>query len=126
MPLTDGAVAVLAQQAAEQIGTKVDVRVQPSTEDDPYRWSGHGRGWTVHIDPGVEVWISADASPVAALAELVDHLDDASETEQYWGRAVPACPGHQHRARVEIDGTDVVLRCPESGEVVRRITPDVR
>jgi hypothetical protein len=123
--LTDGAVAVLAQQAAELIGPDAVVRVRPSAADDPYRWGGPGRGWEVHIDPHVQAWIDADAAPAEALAEMIDHLDEVSESEEHWGRALPECPGHKHMASVGIDGIDVVLRCPSTGEIVRRITPAV-
>ena len=70
MPLTDGAVAVLAQQAAELIGSDVPVHVRPAAEDDPYRWSGHGRGWSVRIGPAEETWIPEHASEEEAAALL--------------------------------------------------------
>jgi hypothetical protein len=77
MSLTDGAVAVLAQRAAELVGTDVAVRVAPSTEDDPYRWSGHGRGWSVRIGPAEETWIPEHASEdeaAALLRELAERV----------------------------------------------------
>jgi hypothetical protein len=61
MSLSDGAVVALAQQAAGLRGPGVQVRVHPSANDDPYRFGGHG--WTVRIDPDVDVWFSAQASP---------------------------------------------------------------
>lgn len=68
MSLTDGAVADLARQAADELGSDVPVRVQPSANDDPYRWGGHG--WLVLIGDAAEVWIPAGASPDEALARL--------------------------------------------------------
>jgi hypothetical protein len=125
MTLTDGAVASLAGQAADLIEPGLPVRVAPAANDDPYRWGSHG--WIVTIDAGVELefWISSDASPAEALRQFIDHLDEVSETERYWGRAVPGCPGHRHMAEVAVEGEDVVLRCPATGKVVQRIHPDV-
>ena len=68
MALTDGAVAVLAQQAAELVGTDVAVHVRPSANDDPYRWGGHG--WVVRIGADIEVWVPADASEADVLERL--------------------------------------------------------
>jgi hypothetical protein len=123
--LTDGAIAVLARQAADLVGPDVAVRVRPTTNDDPYRWTSGHHGWIVSIDPHVEAFIPAGGTPAQVLAELIDHLDEVSESSEHWGRAVPGCPGHRHMAQIDIDGEDVVLRCPASGEVVQRITPAV-
>jgi hypothetical protein len=70
MSLTDGAVADLARQVADEVGPDVAVHVRPPTNDDPYRWGGHG--WLVRIGAVVEVWVPAEASPDEALARLRD------------------------------------------------------
>jgi hypothetical protein len=75
MTLSDGAVADLARRAAEELGPEVPVRVQPSANDDPYRWGGHG--WVVRIGDLAEAWIPADASPDEALARLRAAVGDA-------------------------------------------------
>jgi hypothetical protein len=72
MTLTDGALAALAQQAADAVGSDAGIRVRPQPNDDPYRWGGHG--WLVHIDPDIEVWISAESSSDEALERLVAAL----------------------------------------------------
>jgi hypothetical protein len=123
--LTDGDVAALAGQAADLVEASLEVRIAPDAGDDPYRWGAHS--WTVHFDSdgrdGVAVWLSAAESPVAALARLIGALDGLSETRRFWGRALPACPGHPHPARVDVESGAVVLRCPVSGQTVRRVRP---
>jgi len=74
MSLTDGAVADLARQVADELGQDVPVRVQPSANDDPYRWGGHG--WLVRIGHAADVWIPAEAAPDEALARLRDAVHD--------------------------------------------------
>jgi hypothetical protein len=68
MSLTDGAVADLASQVADQLGPGVPVRVKPPANDDPYRWGGHG--WVVRIGDSADIWIPAEASDEEALALL--------------------------------------------------------
>jgi hypothetical protein len=68
MSLTDGAVADLARQIADELGSDIPVRVQPSANDDPYRWGGHG--WLVRIGNTADVWIPVEAAPDEALARL--------------------------------------------------------
>ena len=70
MSLTDGAVADLARQVADEVGPDVTARVRPPANDDPYRWGGHG--WVVQIGDAVEVWIPAEASEEEAAARLRD------------------------------------------------------
>jgi hypothetical protein len=134
MGLTDGEVGALATHVAGVItawlpdNQRVDVRISPTGGDDPYRWSDAGAGWTVYFDVGpgrddtIAIRLSVEDSPGWALFRLVDGLDELSETERYRGVAFPACaPGHRHPARVALDGADVVLRCPQTGELVQRI-----
>jgi hypothetical protein len=127
MTLTDGAVAALARQAADLLGPDLQVQVSPAADDDPYRWGGLGSGWTVRIfaDAVVEVWIPRDGSPTSALHSLIERLDEVSESSARWGEVVPRCPGHAHPPRIDIDGEDVVLRCPDDGAIVQRIAPVV-
>jgi hypothetical protein len=134
MALTDGAVSVLADQAADLVdarvpGAEVSVRVAPAAADDPYRWTA-AQSWTVYFDLGpgpgdtVVVWLPRDDEVVAALARLIDGLHELSETEAYWGIAFPVCvAGHKHPARVDHDADAVVLRCPQTGELVDTIRP---
>jgi hypothetical protein len=68
MSLTDGAIADLARQVADEVGTDVPVHVQPPANDDPYRWGGHG--WVVRIGDTADVWIPVEASADEALARL--------------------------------------------------------
>jgi hypothetical protein len=68
MSLTDGAIADLARQVADELGADVPVRLQPPANDDPYRWGGHG--WVVRIGQAAEVWIPVEASSDEALARL--------------------------------------------------------
>ena len=74
MSLTDGAVADLARQVADDLGQDVPVRVQPSANDDPYRWGGHG--WLVRIGSGAEAWIPAGSTADEALARLREAVRD--------------------------------------------------
>jgi hypothetical protein len=128
--LTDGELAVLAEQAASLVPPPVSVRIAPAPGDDPYRWGQ--RFWTVVFDvdeegrEGTSVTVPADDSPVAALERLVDGLGDLSETRRFWGQPFPRCrPGHRHPAVVAASSeTDVVWSCPESGEEVLRLRPE--
>jgi hypothetical protein len=134
MSLSDGEVAVLADQAADLIraqlpGAEVSVRVAPAAADDPYRWADT-ESWTVYFDVGpargdtVAVWLPRGEEAPAALLRLVDGLRELGETDRYRGVAFPVClPGHRHPSRAEVDGAHVVLRCPETGELVERIQP---
>jgi len=68
MTLSDGAVADLARQVADELGDDVPVHVQPPANDDPYRWGGHG--WVVRIGASAEIWIPVEASEEETLARL--------------------------------------------------------
>jgi hypothetical protein len=127
MTLTDGAVAALARQAADLVAPGLRVQVSPAADDDPYRWDGAGPGWTVRIyaNSTVEVWVPRQSSPVSALHYLIGRLDEVAEGSARPGAAITQCPGHTHTPRVEVDGDDVVLRCPDNGQIVQRIAPVV-
>jgi hypothetical protein len=120
--LTDGDVAVLARQAVDLFDPTLAVNIVPSDPVDPYRWGQ--RSWLVVAGPGsVEIGEGEDGAEV--LARILDQLSEyGSEDERHWGRAFPACPGHPHPARIEVDGPDVVLRCPDTEDAVGRIRPD--
>ncbi|MEO9138731.1 MAG: hypothetical protein ABI345_06645 [Jatrophihabitans sp.] len=127
--LEDGDVAILAGQAVDLLAEDIDVRVDPVTSADPYRWGGSQAGeWVVwplvdgHRSFGIDV--TADLTPPQALAHLLEGLsNDASETRRFWGVAFPACPGHPHQAEIAEEADEVVLRCPKSGKEIRRIRP---
>ena len=68
MSLTDGAVADLARQIADELGRDLPVHVRPSANDDPYRWGGHG--WLVRIGDVAEAWIPVEAGPDEAAARI--------------------------------------------------------
>jgi hypothetical protein len=129
MSLTDGDVALLAEQAATLVPTQVDVRVAPAAADDPYRWGA--QSWTVYFgvgpdrDDSIAVWVPADDSPTWALHRLVDGLGQLSETGKYRAVAFPPCrPDHRHPARLHVEDLDVVLRCPDTAQVVARLSPN--
>jgi hypothetical protein len=134
MSVTDGVVAVLADQAADLIrarvpGAQVSVRLAPAAADDPYRWAD-AQSFTVYFDFGpargdsVVVWLPRDDQPVSALARLIDGLHELAETEAHWGTAFPVCvPGHRHPANIDHDSDAVVVRCPQTGQIVDTIRP---
>jgi hypothetical protein len=76
MSLTDGAIADLARQVADELGADVPVHVQPPANDDPYRWGGHG--WVVRIGRAAETWIPVEASSDEALARLREAVRGAA------------------------------------------------
>lgn len=131
MNLTDGQVAALAEQAAELLPVHPAVRITPDPAHDPYRWGV--AAWIVHFDldgesegGSLHVGVDGRETAAAALATMLGQLSEyASETGALWGRPVPACPGHPHPALVEAGDDDVLLRCPQTGEVVDRIEPAV-
>jgi hypothetical protein len=79
MSLSDGAVADLARQVADELGPDVAVHVRPSANDDPYRWGGHG--WLVRIGQAGDVWIPVEATPDDALARLRGAVRDSGGGE---------------------------------------------
>jgi hypothetical protein len=128
--LSDGDVSRLADQVTTLIPTAVDVRIAPAAADDPYRWGAES--WTVHFDVGpdrddtISVWVPGNESPVGVLYRLVDGLHELAERPRLRGRPVPAClPDHHHPARVDIAGSEVLLRCPETGQHVVHLRPEV-
>jgi hypothetical protein len=128
--LTDGQIAVLAEQAASYVPGKVAVRIAPAASDDPYRWEKASWTWTVFFDLGererVPVRVDSRGTPAGALAQMLGQLSQAgSQTRALRGQPVPACPGHTHPALVEEDDEVVTLRCPQTREVVQQIRPDL-
>jgi hypothetical protein len=132
MTLTDGDVATLARQAVDLLDPQIPVDVEPADSADPYRW---GRdAWLVWpLVDGARtfgIYLYSGQSSVDALGHLVDQLsNDVSQTARFWGVAFPPClPEHPHPAVVDDEREDaaaVVLRCPRTGEVVRRVVPDL-
>jgi hypothetical protein len=125
--LSDGDLAVLARQAVDLVSADIEIEIAPDAVDDPYR-----RGpasWVVWPRIGGHrsfgVYVESNSTPVQALARLIDALSDASETERFCGRPFPACPDHEHAAIVGVHGEVVVLTCPDTGTVVRRIPPEL-
>jgi hypothetical protein len=129
MSLTDGDVAALARQAVDLLDPDLDIAIKPVDPSDPYRWGR--QAWIVEplIDDEYRrlgIHLDSGHTPVEALQHLIDHLDEASETKTFWGQAFPRCvPGHVHPAQVEADSSAVVLRCPQTSQVVQRLVPDV-
>lgn len=127
--LEDGDVAILAGQAVDLLAEDIDVQVDPVSSTDPYRWSGQKAGeWFVWplIDHrrSFSITVTSDMTPTQALAHLIDGLsNDASQSTRFRGIAFPACPGHSHQAEIVAEADEVVLRCPESGDEIRRIRP---
>ena len=123
MSLTDGDVALLARQAADLLDPASDVRIEPADPVDPYRFGS--QSWVVRT-PVANVGASAEDSAAELLARLVDQMSAyGDEAAPFYGRAFPACPGHRHPARAVVDGSEVVLRCPETDHEVARIRPAV-
>jgi len=126
MSLTSGEVAALAGQATGFVPATTDVHIAPHTDDDPYRWGS--ASWQVRFVPegggSVSLVVSADGSAAEALARMLDQLSEyGPEQGALWGQAIPACPGHRHAARVEVDGGEVVLVCPDTQEPMLRVQP---
>jgi hypothetical protein len=121
--LTDGDVAALARQAVDLLDPDIEIRIDPKDPVDPYRFGA--QSWLIHTF-GVDVYASAADSYAETLARIIDQLSEyGSESERFWGRAIPPCPGHSHPARVTVEEPVVVLRCPDTGDVVARIRPEV-
>lgn len=131
--LSDGDVATLSRQAVDLLDPQIPIDVEPADSADPYRWGR--RGWLVWpLVDGARtfgIYLNSGQSPVDALAHLVDQLsNDVSETARFWGVAFPPCLStHPHPAVVDdddrADAAAVLLRCPHTGEVARRLVPDL-
>jgi hypothetical protein len=133
MSLSDPEVAALARQAVDLLDPGIEIRIEPEAAHDPYGFGS--RAWRVSplidgpANPGFAIVVYSNMTPVQALARLIDGLDNASESDRFWGKAFPACPGHAHDAHVveeaDADGDVVLLRCPSTGEIVDRIRPAI-
>ncbi|MDT4906679.1 MAG: hypothetical protein QOH52_4695 [Pseudonocardiales bacterium] len=128
MTLSDGDVALLARQAVDLFAPDIEIDIVPEDPVDPYRWGA--QAWLVWplIDDrrSVGIRVAGSASPSEALAHLLDQLSEyGSATKRHWGVPFPSCPGHGHPADVTAEDGDVVLRCPDTGDEVGRIRPDV-
>lgn len=126
--LSEGDVAALAGQAVDLLDPAVEVQLEPGAPDDPY--ARRVRSWIVWplLDGrrSFGVLVESSMTPGEALAKLVDVLLESSESERFWGRAFPPCPGHPHPAVVSETANDlVVLRCPQTREIVAQLRPDV-
>jgi hypothetical protein len=121
--LTDGDVAVLARQAVDLFDPEIAINIEPADPVDPYRFGANS--WRVVAGPAT-VHVSSADSAAEVVAQILDQLSEyGSETERSWGRAFPPCPGHPHPADIIIEEPVVVLRCPDTDEVVARIRPDL-
>lgn len=76
MTLTDADVAALAREAADRRSLYLDVRIVPADPVDPYRWGTPA--WTVFAG-GATSYITADMTPEAALAKLINDLGRAPQ-----------------------------------------------
>lgn len=125
--LTDPQVAALARQAVDLLDPDVAIDIAPQPGSDPYGRSGGS--WLVwpRIDRQHSFGIYVDSAwtPVRALAQLIDTLSEhSSESGGFRAQPFPPCAtGHRHPARVEAGDESVVLRCPDTGQVVRQIAP---
>ena len=81
---------------------------------------------TVHIGPGNEcrIGINPHWTPTHTLAHLMDALGGACG-HQFRGTWFPPCPGHPHPAQVSEADDAGILRCPDTGRVVSRLSPDL-
>jgi hypothetical protein len=119
--LTDGDVAVLARQAVDLFDPEIAINIDPADPVDPYRFGTNS--WRV-VAGWVSVHVSSADRAADVVAQILDQLSEyGSETERFWGRAFPPCPGHPHPADITIEEPDVVLRCPDTGDEVARIRP---
>lgn len=127
MSLSDPEVAALARQAVDLLDPEVEIRIEPEAAHDPYGFGS--QAWLVSplldglANPGFGIYVYGNMTPVQALARLIDGLGNASESDRFWGEPFPPCPGHPHAAAVSEEGEDVVLRCPDTREVIDRIQP---
>jgi len=125
--LTDPQVAVLARQAVDLLDPELAIDIRPTPCSDPYNRAGGS--WLVwpRIDGhrSFGIYVQGSWTPVRALAQLIDGLaENSSESKGFWSRPFPPCAsGHRHPAGVDADTDDVVLRCPDTGDVVERIRP---
>ncbi len=74
MALTDADVAALAREAVDRRSMDLNIRIVPADPVDPvdpYRWGTPA--WTIHAG-GASSYITADMTPEAALAKLVNDL----------------------------------------------------
>jgi hypothetical protein len=131
--LGDRDVAEVARQAVDLLYPAARVTVDALNRGG--RWAtwgglsmepGRPRRVVVRIGPGNQctIGVAPDWSPAFLLARLVTALGDACG-HQLRGTWFPPCPGHQHAALVACVGDQVLLRCPDSGTVVRRLAPAV-
>jgi hypothetical protein len=125
--LTDPQVAALARQAVDLLDPDVGIDIAPEPGSDPYaRGGGSWLVWPL-IDGhrAFGIYVSSAWTAARALAHLIDGLaENSSESGGFWARPFPACAtGHRHPADVDAEADEVVLRCPQTREVVGRIRP---
>jgi hypothetical protein len=132
MTLSQAEVTALAGRVTDLVGSwlpraNVRARIDPSLD-----WgstASDGPAVTVYFDVGpdrsdsIGVWVPLDDDAGWALFRMVEALDELSETSTHWGEAFPRCAvGHTHAARVDTDPQGVALLCPQTGEVVDRVS----
>jgi hypothetical protein len=119
--LSDGDVAALARQAVDLLDPESAINIEPADPVDPYRLGA--QSWLVRTSL-VDVYINSADTAASTLARIIDQMSEyGSETEKFWGRAFPRCPGHRHPATVVVEEPFVVFRCPDTGDEVARIRP---
>ena len=77
---------------------------------------------------GVEkcvVRVTSAWSPAEALANLIGEFAQACG-HRFRGRYFPECPGHGHAASLDLGPGEVILRCPDSAEVVEQLVSCAR
>jgi hypothetical protein len=80
----------------------------------------------VRIAPGNEcsLGVNPEWSVIGTLAHLIAELSTACG-HRFRGAWFPSCPGHDHAANTDTDEDAVVLRCPQDGHEIARLTPDL-
>jgi hypothetical protein len=131
--LGDRDVQDLARQAVDLLYPAATISVEALNPGGRFAtWGGlsmaphRPRRVIVRIGAGNQciVGIDPDWRPVHVLSHLVEALGGACG-HQFRGAWFPPCPGHDHAAQVDEADDAVLLRCPDTGQVAMRLTPDL-
>lgn len=123
-------VHTLSRQAVDLLLPAAHLSIEESARSNAYVYpqatGGDHGSWRVRVTiaPGNSAvfTISPRGSPASTLSNLITGLSGACHGE-FRGRPFPDCPGHEHRANVEVEGDLVVLRCPADGHENVRLLP---
>ena len=128
--LGDGDIALLARQAVDRCVPGLRI----TFEAVPVMHAPYGADllptaqWLVHLgDRRARLALLVDSGmpPYEVVGRVMAALDADADAH---GRQVPPCPGHDHAADIHLDrdAEVVVLYCPDSGDEVDRIVPQLR